>query len=120
VDYTYLVARDDIAQQELLRRPKTKIDFTAVWRPTDKLTLSATGLYVGKRIDGNRDFSIPRLTAGPYATFGVAGEYALNKSLTAFARIDNLADRRYEDPTGFQRPGIGAFGGIRLGLGGDR
>ncbi len=119
VDYTYLVARDDIAHQELLRRPKTKIDFTAVWRPTDKLTLSATGLYVGARVDGNRDFSISRMTVGPYATFGVAGEYALTKTLTTFARIDNLADRRYEDPTGFQRPGIGAFGGIRIGLGGD-
>ena len=118
VDYTYLVARDDILQQELLRRPKTKIDLTAVWRPTEKLTLSATGLYVGARVDGNRDFSIPRLTAGPYATFGVAGEYALTKTLTAFARIDNLADGRYEDPTGFQRPGIGAFGGVRVGLGG--
>ena len=116
LDYTYLIARDDIAHQELLRRPKTKIDFTAVWRPTDKLTLSATGLYVGARVDGNRDFSIPRLTAGPYSTFGVAGEYALSKSLTAFARIDNLADRRYEDPTGFQRPGIGAFGGVRVSL----
>ena len=33
--------------QELLRRPKTRIDFTVVWRPTDTLTLSATGLYVG-------------------------------------------------------------------------
>ena len=120
VDYTYLVARDDIARQELLRRPKTKIDFTAVWRPTDKLTVSATGLYVGARVDGNRDFSIPRMMVGPYATFGVAGEYALNKTLTAFARIDNLADRRYEDPNGFQRPGIGAFGGVRVGLGGDR
>jgi vitamin B12 transporter len=118
VDYTYLVARDDIAQEELLRRPRTKIDVTAVWRPTEKLTLSATGLYVGARVDGNRDFSIPRLTAGPYAVFGVAGEYAVTKTLTAFARIDNLADRRYEDPTGFQRPGIGAFGGLKLSVGG--
>jgi vitamin B12 transporter len=87
-------------------------------RPTEKLTLSATGLYVGARVDGNRDFSIPRLTAGPYAVFGVAGEYAVTKTLTAFARIDNLADRRYEDPTGFQRPGIGAFGGLKLSVGG--
>ena len=118
LDYTWLVARDDIAKQELLRRPKTRIDFTAVWRPTDKLTLSATGLYVGSRIDGNRDFSIPRLVASPYATFGVAGEYAVTKSLTLFARIDNLTDRRYEDPTGFQRPGIGVFGGVRRELGG--
>ncbi len=118
VDYTYLVARDDIARQELLRRPKTKIDFTAVWRPTDRLTLSATGLYIGARIDGNRDFSIPRLVAHPYATFGVAGEYKLTDTLAVFARIDNLTDRRYEDPTGFQRPGFGAFGGLRVSLAG--
>ena len=119
-DYTYLVARDDVTNQALLRRPKNRIDFTAVWRPSDKLMLSATGLYVGARVDGNRDFSVPRLTAVPYATFGMAGEYALTKNLTAFARIDNLADRRYEDPTGFQRPGIGAFGGVRVSLAGDR
>ena len=49
----------------------------------------------------------------------MAGEYAVTPTLTAFARIDNLADRRYEDPTGFQRPGVGAFGGVRVALGGD-
>ena len=117
-DYTYLIARDDIARETLLRRPRTKINGTAVWRPTDRLTLSATALYVGKRVDGNRDFSVPRLTAGPYATFGVAGEYALTRSMSLFGRVENLLDRRYEDPTGFQRPGVGAFAGLRVGLGG--
>jgi len=34
--------------------------------------------------------------------------------LTAFARVDNLFDRRYEDPTGFQRPGLGVFVGLRV------
>ena len=119
VDYTYLVARDDIAKQELLRRPKNRITGTAAWRPTERLSLSMTGLYVGARVDGNRDFSIPRLTAGPYAVFGVAGEYALTKRLAVFGRIDNLLDRRYEDPTGFQRPGLGAFAGLKARLGGS-
>jgi len=28
-----------------------------------------------------------------------------------FVRIDNVFDERYENPTGFQRPGLGVFGG---------
>jgi outer membrane cobalamin receptor len=33
--------------------------------------------------------------------------------LTAIARVENLLDRRYEDPTGFQSPGHGVFIGLR-------
>jgi vitamin B12 transporter len=31
-----------------------------------------------------------------------------------FGRIDNLFDERYQDPIGFERPGFGIFGGVRL------
>jgi hypothetical protein len=31
-----------------------------------------------------------------------------------FARIDNLFDERYENPTGFQRPGFGVYAGMRV------
>lgn len=30
-----------------------------------------------------------------------------------FARVDNLLDKRVEDPTGFLRPGLAACAGIR-------
>ena len=113
-DYTWTVARDDIKQQDLLRRPRHKADLTATWRPNAKLTLAATGLYVGTRIDGNRDFSITRLIAPAYATVNLSGSYALGKSVTLFGRIDNALDRHYQNPTGFDRPGIGAFAGVRF------
>jgi vitamin B12 transporter len=115
-DYTYTVARDDIAAQSLLRRPQDKASLAATWRPTDRLSLSATLLYVGSRIDANRDFSIPRLRASPYATTDLAAAYELGRGVTLFARINNLLDRHYQDPTGFDRPGIGAFGGVRVSL----
>jgi hypothetical protein len=35
-----------------------------------------------------------------------------------FARIDNLFNKQYEDPSGFLRPGFGAFGGVRMTFGG--
>ncbi len=115
-DYTWTIARDDVARQELLRRPKNKATLSVQWRATDKLILSGSALYVGARIDGNRDFSIPRLTASPYATFDVAGSYELGRGVTAFARIDNLLDRHYQDPVGFDRPGLGAYAGVKVDL----
>ena len=113
-DYTWTVARDDILQQDLLRRPRHKASLTGTWRATDKLTLLATALYVGTRIDGNRDFSITRLTAPAYGTVNVSGSYALGRGVGLFGRIDNLLDRHYQNPTGFDRPGIGAFAGVRF------
>ena len=113
-DYTYTVATDDTTGLELLRRPKHRASVNANWRPIDKLSLSATWLYVGSEVDGNRSFSIPRLNTNPYYVVNIAAEYDVGKGVTLFARADNLFDRRYEDPTGFQRPGFGFFAGLRV------
>jgi vitamin B12 transporter len=99
---------------ELLRRPKHKASATAAWTPIDALQVSGTVLHVGEWIDGNRDFSVPRLTAPGYTIVNLAANYTVNEYANLFARIDNLFDLRYQDPTGFERPGFGVFGGIRL------
>jgi len=113
-DYTYTDAINDDTGLELLRRPKHRASISANWRPLDRLSLSATWLYVGTQIDGNRSFSITRLNTDPYYIVNVAADYAVSKDVTIFARADNLFDRRYEDPTGFQRPGFGFFAGVRV------
>lgn len=116
-DYTYTKAEDADLGTELLRRPKHKGSVEAHWQVTDAALLSATVLYVGSRIDRSRDFTVPRLDTDSYTVVNLAGSYALNRTLTAFARIENLFDREYEDPTGFQRPGFGAFGGVQAVFG---
>jgi vitamin B12 transporter len=113
-DYTYTFATDDITGEELLRRPKHKASLNASWRPIDRLLISTTMLFVGSQVDGNRSFSIPRLNTDPYFLVNVAAEYDVGKGVTLFARADNLFDHRYEDPTGFQRPGFGFFAGVRV------
>jgi vitamin B12 transporter len=80
------------------------------------LLLSATAIHGGSWIDGNRDFSVPRLKANGYTLVNLGGWYELGSGVRAFARIDNLLDRRYEDPTGFQRPGLGVFAGLKVAL----
>ena len=114
VDYTHTIARDATTGLELLRRPRHKGSLSAIWRPIDPLTLSGAIVSVGEFIDANRDFSILRLTAPGYTIVNVAANYAIDKHATVFGRIDNLFDKRYQNPTGFLRPGIGVFAGLRL------
>jgi len=116
VDYTFTEASDDILHQELVRRPKNKGTFNAEWHATDALLFDVNVLSVGTWVDGNRDFSIPRLDAPPYTTVNLATSYDLNARIAVFARIDNLFDRHYENPVGFLQPSIGAFAGIKLKL----
>ncbi len=115
-DYTYTFTQDDATDQELLRRPKDIASLTGDWTPTPRLQLSATLYYKGGWVDGSRDFSVPRLWASPYATVNLAATYKLNDKISVFTRIDNLLNRQYQDPVGFEQPGIGVFGGFTVKL----
>ena len=115
-DYTYTEAYDAILKQELSRRPKTKASLNASWQAMDALSLNATLLYVGPMIDSSRDFSVPRLVTGGYTTVNLEGDYALTDKLHLYGRLDNLLDRRYENPTGFLAPGLGYYFGLKAKL----
>ncbi len=113
-DYTYTDSTDDTTGLELLRRPKNRASLSANWRPLPRLSLSTTMVYVGSQVDGNRSFSITRLKTDPYFVANLAAEYETGQYVTVFARATNLFDERYQDPTGFQRPGFGFFAGVRV------
>jgi vitamin B12 transporter len=112
-DYTFTQADDAILHEQLLRRPKHKATLDANWQVSSAFSLDSTLLYVGSWIDGNRDFSVARLTAPGYTTVNLAANFALNARWALFARIVNLFDRRYQDPVGFLQPPLGAFAGVR-------
>ncbi len=116
LDYTFTEAVDEILDQELLRRPKHKASLNANWQATQRVSLHTTVLTVGDWADGNRDFSIPRLRAPGYTTADVAASFDLTRNVALFGRVDNLFNRRYQNPTGFLHPGIGAYAGVKLKL----
>lgn len=76
--------------------------------------LSGTLLYVGPWVDVNRAGTVSGVTANGYTIVNLEGSYDLRDGLTAYARIDNLLNRQYQDPIGFQHPGFGIFAGIRI------
>jgi len=115
-DYTYTDALDAGTKLALLRRPRHKASVGGDWQATDDLSLNATLLYVGPQIDGNRDFSIPRLKMPDYVTIDLAASYRLTEKWSLFGRIENLTDTDYQSPDGFLRPRLGAYGGIKVNL----
>ena len=98
----------------MLRRPKNKASLDAAWHITEKAVLSAALLYVGPWVDVNRASTVTGLQGNGYALVNLAGSYDLGNGLTAYARIDNLLDRHYQNPIGFLQPGLGVFAGLRV------
>jgi vitamin B12 transporter len=115
-DYTYTDAVDAGTKLALLRRPRHKASLEADWQATDALSLDATLLYVGAQIDGNRDFSIPRLKMPDVTTLDLAASYRLTENWSVFGRLENVFDTTYQSPDGFLRPGIGATAGLKVNL----
>lgn len=114
-DYTHTNAIDAVTGAHLQRRPADKISVSTVWQATNKLTVSATALWVSGWYDFDRfGLVFPAFKTSPYKLVNLAANYALNDNVTVFARIDNLFDEHYQDPIGFMKQGFGIYGGIRL------
>jgi vitamin B12 transporter len=116
LDYTFTEAVDEILDEELLRRPRHKASLNAGWQATTRLSVHTTLLTVGDWADGNRNFSIPRLTAPGYTTADVAANFDINSKIAVIGRLDNLLNRRYQNPVGFMHPGLGAYAGVKVRL----
>jgi vitamin B12 transporter len=112
-DYTFTRSIDAVTGKDLLRRPRNKASLTATWMPMDALSLSSTVLYVSDWLDIDRS-TFATITQPGYTVVNLAANYTINDNAAAFARIDNLFDKRYQNPNGFDRPGFGIFAGIRL------
>ena len=114
-DHTHTVAVDAVTGDPLQRRPRDKTSVSAVWNPTDQLTVSATGIWVSGWYDFDRfGLVFPAFLTTSYKIVNLAANYKVSENLTMFGRIDNLLDERYQNPIGFERPGIGVYAGIRL------
>lgn len=112
-DYTFTLARDDTTGAELVRRPKNKASLNATLQVNPQTTLSVAILYVGPWLDVSRDGSASGLIASGYTLVNLGASYDLGNGVTAFARVNNLLNRHYQEPIGFLHQGIGVFGGVR-------
>lgn len=112
-DYTRTTAQNAVTNTDLLRRPNTKVSLSASWEPILGLTISPSILYLGHWTDIDRSTFVTR-EAGGVTIVNLAANYVVDKNVTVFGRIDNLFNKRYENPLGWEQPGLGVYGGIKL------
>jgi vitamin B12 transporter len=110
--YANLDAVDRATGLTLLRNPKNSGSAALFWDDGPwgaALTVRAESSQADTAVDG---FS--RATRKGFATADLAGSYAVNDHLTITARIENLADDRFEESLGYGEPGRAVYLGVKL------
>ena len=109
--YTYLEAENLTAGLRLLRRPRHRVSVDA-WRAFDHGFSLGVGLgHTAQREDVDaRTFR--RVDGEDYTVARLYGAWALTKSITLKARIENILNERYEEVSGYPSLGRGASVGV--------
>jgi vitamin B12 transporter len=103
--------------QPLLRRPKHSASLLLSYLQS-RWSANLGGSFVGRRPDSDfLGFNIDH--AAGYVRLDLGGWYAFTSRLTAYANIENLLDRQYQEVVGYPALGVNVRAGIRFRIGGE-
>jgi vitamin B12 transporter len=99
----YASTEDDASGDQLLNRPRWRVNTALSWRPSQTVEITARHAYIGAR----RDYAIPvgeqRLNG--YNTLGLEAAVKILPSATLRLVVDNALDDDHEDALGFTAAG---------------
>ena len=98
-----------------MRRPRWSANLLATARP-GPWTLTFTGRYVGERADVDPVMTTVRRTNPGFVRLDLAASRRALPWLSPYARIENLADRRYAEVLGYPSPRRTLIGGVTVDL----
>lgn len=99
-------ARDETTGDRLLRVPEQAGSATLGW--------SGERLSAALTVRGESDQDDAGGVREAFVTANINGAYALTEQVSLTARIENLADERYQQVFGYGEPGRSGYVGIRL------
>ncbi|MDP1572051.1 MAG: TonB-dependent receptor, partial [Vicinamibacterales bacterium] len=107
-----------VVGDQLLRRPRHQASVNAGWTGS-RASLFASAYLRGGTLDVEPSFGAfgGLFPNSGYRTTAAGGSVRLGRGLTAYARLDNLFNRAYEDVFGFPSPGRTAYLGVRVAAG---
>lgn len=105
---------NNLTENTLFRRPKHTIGINAGVQATRNLYVSSNFKYLGKRTDGDFDFSNPKIVTLPaFKLVDVYAEYAFAKrSLKVFADLKNIFNEQYTEYYGYNSMGFNVNAGV--------
>ena len=99
-------ARDETTGARLLRVPEQAASATVGW--------SGQRLSAALTVRGESDQDDAGGVREAFVTANLNGSYVLTDTVTLTARVENLADERYQQVFGYGEPGRSGYVGIRL------
>lgn len=111
-DYTFTIARNVDANQPLVRRPQDIFNIRAEVRPWENTMFGVGVLQVSNRTDFNATTGAI-MNPSPYTLLRFTAQYDVIPAVQLFARAENVLNRVYEEPEGFQAPYFQAFFGVK-------
>ena len=105
--YTYIKSENDKYGLNYVRRPKHTGNLGLAYQITEKLSSDVNVSYVGKRLDSG-DFKMPSYTL---ANLGV--NYKVVDSLTIYANLNNVFNKKYENIVGYGQDGRNVYVGLK-------
>ena len=122
LDHLYTRAQDLDSKETLLRRPLHKVLLTTTWFVASTWNVSVGLRYDGKQIDRRRFPPYQKVqTTGPFLVrlalnYIPEWKFPNHTSPDFFVRIENLFNRRYQQPLGYEQPGLEMYTGVRITL----
>ncbi|MCB0392037.1 MAG: TonB-dependent receptor [Bdellovibrionales bacterium] len=108
-NYIYLDTEDSLGKP-LLRRPTQSFGVSA------ELKRNSIKSFIAYRFRGERKDIDPsifeRMENHSYDLVNIGGEYALNRHIHIFSKIENLFNKQYEEVKGYGTAGLSYFFGI--------
>lgn len=107
--WTYLEAKDLGTGLTLARRPRNIGTLGFVVTPTPAWTIEPSMTFVSQRYSSSGE----TLRLNPYMRFDLRTSYQIDKTWTAFARVENLTNVRYEEVYNYGTAGRSIYAGLR-------
>lgn len=112
--YSYLDAKENGVRE--VRRPKHIASAALTWAaPDDAASATLVVRYNGQALDDaftDPSFRPVRVSLGDYTLVNLNAKAKLTDSISAFARVENILDERYEQVFSFVSPGRSAVVGV--------
>lgn len=107
---------DPLEGLPLTRRPHIQESANVTWSPMDALSLGASVVHDGQRIDQYDTSSVPptAFIDKPYTVANIFAQYRVTENWSVFGRVENLLNTHYEPELGYGADGRAFFGGVRL------
>lgn len=110
ISHTFMKAEDRLNRTLLLRRPQTKL-FSEIAYLVDQWRTSLEITRLGHRPDLH-PITFVKAKAKPYMIMTIKTQKKLESGLHIFGRIENLLNRKIQEPLGYRKAGIAVYLGL--------